>query len=490
MRDASSFRNILRATATLGSSSIVGILVGLVSAKAWALLLGPSGLGYMGLLQNLVGLAGLVAGMGIGTGLVRSGAAALAKEDVLAVVALRRAAWLLFALFGSLALAILALFRSQFSLLVIGEAGHDADIVLMAVALLFTLAAGIQTATLNAHHRIGALARNALVNSILGTVLSLGCVWLWGAAGIAPAIIATAALSFLSPTVLLRRHVHTTNLAPSREDVLRAAIGLVRFGAPYTASMFVGAGVQLSLPILVQHQLGLESVGYYRVAIVISVTYLGFLPLAMGQDYYPRLSAVKDQPRTMVTLVNQQHRLLLMLSVPMILATLALAPYMVSLVYSPQFVPAVDVLEWQLIGDILKFASWTMAYVVLVRCGSIIYFGTELIGGATTLSVSWVAMQALGLAGLGIGFLVSYVVYYGAVTFVARREIQLVWTKENMLLLIGALTAAAIVRLLPFVGLEPLRLPVALLFAAVAGVGAAYIVLREMGGLKLAKIKP
>ena len=38
---------VLRATAVLGSSSILSVLVGLVSTKAWAVLLGPSGLGLL-----------------------------------------------------------------------------------------------------------------------------------------------------------------------------------------------------------------------------------------------------------------------------------------------------------------------------------------------------------------------------------------------------------------------------------------------------------
>src|SRR5947209_8499677 len=76
-------KSILKATAILSSGSLVSILVGLVSAKFSALLLGPSGVGYMGLLQSTLSLVVLVAGMGgISAGLVRAGARARAEENI------------------------------------------------------------------------------------------------------------------------------------------------------------------------------------------------------------------------------------------------------------------------------------------------------------------------------------------------------------------------------------------------------------------------
>src|SRR5256885_4249888 len=86
-------KSILKATAVLSSASVVSILMGLVSAKVSAVLLGPGGLGYMGLLQSLLGLSGLIAGMGVGTGLVRAGARALAEHDARQEAALRAGAW-------------------------------------------------------------------------------------------------------------------------------------------------------------------------------------------------------------------------------------------------------------------------------------------------------------------------------------------------------------------------------------------------------------
>lgn len=476
--------SILRATAILSSGSIVTILVSLVSSKVWAVFLGAKGLGYMGLLQSVVGLAALVAGMGISAGLIRAGANALGNENYTRLAALKYASWWLLALFGGAAVLVLAVLRVPISEVMLGGPQYADTVVLMAVAVVFTLASSVQMGTLNAHHHVVALAKVGVANSLVGTALAIGIVAIWREGGVPVALIASSITGSIITTYYLRRYVPPATVRPQRRAVVMCAVELLKFGAPYTLSMIVGTGVQLMLPALVLNNLDRASVGYYRAATAISVSYLGFLLTAMGQDYYPRISAVSDKPQVLADLVNQQQRLVLVLAVPMILGTIALAPFIVSLIYLPEFSPAVTVLEWQLIGDLLKFSSWTMSYVILARSGSLVFFFTELIGGATTLVASLLGMRWFGLAGLGIGFLATYVVYYAVTWVIVRKEIHLIWTRENVMRMALALVAVAVLRLLPFAGLESLRTPAALVFAGLATVSSLLVILREVGWRK------
>ncbi len=262
---------------------------------------------------------------------------------------------------------------------------------------------------------------------------------------------------------------------------MEAAWSLLRFGGPYTASQLVGTGVQLALPLLVFYSLDQENVGFYRAAVAVANGYLGFLLIAMGQDYYPRVSASRDRPDELTHLVNQQHRLVMLLAVPIILGTLALAPYLVPVIYSPQFAPTIEVLEWLLIGDLFKFSSWTMGYVILAQSGSITLFLVELIAGVNILAFSWLGMLWFGIEGLGIAFLATYLLHYVIVWIIVRREIGLVWTIENKRRLLIAVLAALVIRALPFTGLQNFRSPVALTLAVLIGVGSLYTIWQEIG---------
>ncbi|MFO7166506.1 MAG: oligosaccharide flippase family protein, partial [Chloroflexota bacterium] len=278
---------------------------------------------------------------------------------------------------------------------------------------------------------------------------------------------------------------------PRAGETAAAARQLLRFALPYTASMLVGTGVQMALPVLIVNTIGqtpeesASYVGFYRAATVISVSYLGFLLSVLGQDYYPRVSAVSDQPAVLAKLVNEQHRLVLLLAGPMILLVLALTPILVPLIYSREFLPSVDILEWYLIGDLLRFTSWTIGFVVLARSSSIKLFLIELLLGINTLVASWLGMRFLGLPGLGVGFLFTYIVHYLVVWRIVKRDIGLVLTKENLWLLGMCLAGAALIRALPMVGMEAVRTPVALVLAGVGGLAAAQLLWREMGGVQM-----
>ena len=104
-------KSIFRATAILSGSSVITILLSLVSAKVMALYLQPEGYGYYGLLQSFAGVASLIVGMGMSTGIVRLGAAAATRNDVETVASLRKAAWVVFFSLSLVAALMLLAFR-------------------------------------------------------------------------------------------------------------------------------------------------------------------------------------------------------------------------------------------------------------------------------------------------------------------------------------------------------------------------------------------
>jgi PST family polysaccharide transporter len=476
-------KSVLRATAILSGSSIISILLSLVSAKVMALYLQPAGYGYYGLLQSFVSVASLITGMGVSTAMVRMGAGAVTRDDAAAISSLRNAAWLLFAGISASSLMVLAVFRAPISQWALGTREQSASILWMGLALLFTVGSNLQTGVLNAYHRVTALAMLGVLNTMLTAAIAIPSVMIWRIHGVIPAVIGGPMLGCVVSAYVLHRVIGPVPLRTDWRTTLKAARSLLAFGGPYTASMIVGTGVQLALPMVILHLLDTESVGYYRAAAAISVGYLGFLVTAMGQDYYPRVSAAAGQPETLVRLINEQHRLVMLLAAPVILATLALVPYLVPLVYSSKFHASSEILEWQLIGDLFKFSSWTMAFAILARCKSSVYFFTESIAGIASLATTWLAVRWFGLSGVGIGFLATYVIYYFVVWIVIRREIQLVWTRGNQILMAAGVSMVLLIRILPSTPLAGFRTVIALSLALVAGLWSLYSIWQEMGSL-------
>jgi PST family polysaccharide transporter len=403
--------------------------------------------------------------MGIATGLVRLGAGPAAEGDHATIVELRAGAWLLTGFLALVIVPILTIFRVPLSRWALGGAEHQGALVLMGGALCFTVGVNVQNGLLNAWHKVEALASYGVVSTLLNGAVSIAAVCIWHTQGIVPAVLGGALASWLLSRYFLWRHVPRFQCRASLRSALRSAWLLLRFGIPFTASSAVGTGVQLGLPMVVLHLVNTEGVAYYKAAASISVGYLGFLMNAMTLDYYPRLAAARGKPQLMVQLIHEQYRLVMLLAVPMILGTLALVPYLVPIIYSPRFTPSVEILEWQLIGDLFKFTSWTMSFAVLAQCKPTAYFMTELLGGTTMLATTWVGVRVFGIAGLGIGFLAAYAMYYLVVRTILLREIPARETRGNARFFLIALGAAFIIRLLPSTPLADFRTIVSLLLA-------------------------
>jgi len=397
-----------------------------------------------------VGLAGLVAGVGLGGSLVRLIPSVLAKDGTQEVSALRRAAWWLFWGFGSLAFLVLFFFRVPISRIVLGGPEHAGVVALMGAALFLSLASGIQASILNAYHRIGALAQLGVLNSILGAGSSITLIGLFGEDGIPFAIVTGAVVSFSLSRLFLRRAEKDNLPRATWRDTIRAARSLLLFGVPLTGSQVVGEGARLALPLVVVSMLDKESVGFFGAASAIAVTYMGFLVKAMGQDYFPRVSAAVDDPHELARLANQQLRLVLLLGVPLILGVSAMSSIVIPLVYSPAFIPAVAVLQWQLAGDVLKLPTWVIGFMILVRT-SRKYFTVELLAGVFLLAFSWLGITMFGLVGIGIGWLAMYVVILPVNFYVARKDLPLEWTRDNRFLFLGSVLAVGVVQSLALI---------------------------------------
>ena len=197
MSEQNSYRTILRASSLMGGASLINVLISLIRMKLVAVLLGPAGVGLIGLLQNLMQAASGVAAMGLGTVGVRQIAEANGNGRTEDVVPARRAL-----LWGTIVLALIGaaavyLLREPIAGLVLGDWGKGDTIGWLAVGVALTVAAGSQTALLNGLRRIGDLARLQVATGLLATVLGVGAIMLWGEAGLIAFVLSAPLATFL-----------------------------------------------------------------------------------------------------------------------------------------------------------------------------------------------------------------------------------------------------------------------------------------------------
>lgn len=441
-----SYRQILRSSSIIGGASVISILIGLLRIKVLAVLLGPAGIGLIGILQNLVATASTVAAMGLGTVGTRQIAEAAGRDDQPGLDTARRALF-----WGTLCMAVLGgillwALRHVLAEKVLDDPGMAASLGWLALGVTLTVAAGSQGALLNGMRRIADIARLQIYSAALSAALGIGAIWLLGEAGLLLFILAVPLSGFVIGHVYVTR-LPKIQLAQASTGALVGQLKtMAKLGAPFMVAGLFGLLGQLVVRTLVQHDLGAVDLGYFQAAWVISMTYLGFVLGAMGTDYYPRLTAAMHDLAHANQLVNEQTEVALLLAGPLLLGMLALAPWIIQLLYSEQFGPAVTILRWQILGDVLKVASWPLGFIIIAAGNGRTFMLTEFTSMTVFVGVTWLALPRFGVEATGIGFLMMYLILLPLVYWLAWRRTQFRWSRSvirYMTLLVGAAVLVA-----------------------------------------------
>ena len=430
--DNKSHRQILKSSSIIGGASVINILIGLFKIKVVALLLGPAGIGLIGLLQNVMAMTSSVAAMGIGTAGTRQVAEANAEDDQQAITTARRAL-----LLGAMLLAILGgllvwMFREQLAIHLLDDGSKSAWVGWLALGVVLSVASESQTALLNGMRKIVELAKVRIYSALLATILGIAALWILQERGLAFFVISVPIATFVLGHVYVSRLPKITVEHTPVSALKKQWKALLQLGFAFmVAGLAVTLG-QLAVRTLVQNKLGSVELGLFQAAWTVSMTYIGFVLVAMGADYYPRLTGViKDQTAT-IRLVNEQTEIALLLAGPVFLSMLTLAPWVLTLLYSSDFVSAAQILRWQILGDILKVISWPVGFIVLASSASKTFLLFESIVMLVFYTFTWLTIDYLGIEATGIGFFVMYLIYLPIVYLWARYKINFRWTKRNV----------------------------------------------------------
>lgn len=497
----SSYRQMLRSSSIIGGASVINIAMSLVRTKVAAVLLGPAGVGLIGLFQNLIATASSVAAMGIGVVGTRQIAEAVGNGDEEAIAASRRAlAW------GTLFLALIGLvgvwlMRETLATHLLGDANRGGDVGWLAIGVSLTVGAGSQGALLNGLRRIGDIARISVWSSVMATVLGIGALRMWGFDGLLAFVLAAPLAS------LVLGHMYVARLpklmaAPTQFRVLASQWAtLLRLGAAFMISGALVTAGQLAVRSMIQHDLGAAALGQFQAAWAISMTYIGFVLGAMGTDYYPRLTAVIHDRPAVNRLVNEQTEVALLLSGPIFIAMLALAPWVITLLYSSSFGESAVILRWQILGDVLKVAGWPMGYILVAAGDGRTFMLTEALSIAIFTGLVWLGLPMLGVQVTGAAFLAMYAVHLPLMYGLAWRRTGFIWSpsvrRYFTVLLVAASTLVGVGHVSEM-SASLLGVPISIGFAAFAmkrlakmsGLTGPIAALAVLGRSKISKTDP
>ncbi len=428
MSSEKSYGQILKASSIMGGAAGINLLLSMVRIKFAAVLIGTTGVGLNASFGALQGLISTIAGLGIQSSGVRNIAVAVGKGDQdaigRAVLTLRRICWLT----GLLGMAAMMLASPLLSQLTFGNQNYVLDIAALGLVILFGNISGGQMALIQGMRRIGDMALASIIGAAFGTLAAVGFYTTLGMRGIVPTLVAVSAFQ-LAVSWYYARQVSVPQVSLTLRQTYAEANGLVRLGLVFMANGLMGSAVTyITIALITQYE-GTQAVGLYSAAFALSGMFVNFVLGAMGADYYPRLTAAAAGGKAaMNCMVNEQIEIGLLLALPGLLATLAMAPWILQLFYTREFVGAVELLQWFILGCMGRVISWPLGFVMLALGKGKWFLLTETSFNMLHVALVALGLHVLGIEGVAIAFFVMYLGYILAVYLVCWHLISFSWS--------------------------------------------------------------
>jgi len=433
--EKSNYGQILKSSSIIGGAQGVNCLIGMVRTKLVAVLLGPSGVGLVGLYISATGLVTTVAGLGIGSSGVREVAEAHGcgdSEKIAGTVkTLRRICWVT----GILGWLLCAAFSYPLSLWTFGTGEQTWDFVLLGVTLLLGSISGGQSALIQGTRRIGDLARLNVLGAVAGTIIAVALYGWLGQKGIVPVLIATAVAN-LGGSWWFARRIQTVQVTQSWRESIANSRRLVGLGLAFMFGGLMVAVVGVGIRSLIIRKLGLDACGIYSAVWAISGMFAGFILGAMGADFFPRLTAVAHDNVQVNRLVNEQTEIGVLLALPGLLATLAFAPWVMHILYSAKFVSGSALLPWFVFGVFGQVITWPMGFIMQAKGASRLFTAYVTVSSLIHLALVVVLLPSLGLVGCGVAYTILYVMHVGGTLVVSSHLTKFRWTSHTVRLLL------------------------------------------------------
>ncbi len=401
---------MLAAMIKAGGGSAAGIVFSVVTTKVVATALGPNGVGLLSLLRQGRQTAVVVASLNASPAIARGIASRAQEERNKFSVA---AFWILGGNAG-LVCSALMVFAPEIASYLNAPTVSPNLIRWMATPIAVGVLLAYLNGILQAHRAVGryVACQIAMSASTLGLAypmsrMAAGGNWLalvWMMLG-SSVVAATLALHFVGRAGWLPQGLARLELA----SVSSTAKEFAAIGGASLAVTAADSVVILLLRGYLAGDEGLAAAGVFDVAWTVSSTYVMLILASFGTYYLPTLTMKRSQQEK-AAVIGDMMRVANALFIPLAIAVVLGKALVVTLLYSTEFLPALKILRWTLMGDGFKIASWVLMTPLLAAGRAKIFLLVEGLRQALFLTLSWLALYhgGMDLELIGASFLVAH----------------------------------------------------------------------------------
>ena len=440
-KDRNSYGSILKAIGLFGGVKVFQILVGIIKNKIVAVLIGPHGMGIVGLITSNTQLVKSLTDFGLHTSSIREISKSYSSGDNTQASRTISVFRKLVILTGLLGAVIVFVFAKYLSLISFNNEDYTLAFRIVSVTLFLDQLCVGQTALMQGTFHYKLMARSSLLGSVIGLLVSVPLYYIWGINAIVPVIVITS-LTALALSWYYSKKVNIPETKVSLKESLTEGRGMLVLGLAIAAASITRVGKAYGLRIFISHLGSVADVGLYTAGMALSMQYVDVILASMGSDYSQFVDAI-----------NRQIRLMCAIIMPLLILFIILAKELVVILYSNEFVGIVSMVEWMMFSMFLRAVSWCLSFPLVALGNPKLYFWNEFSSEVYSLFFNIIGYYYFGFLGLGIAFFITQLCFTIQMLIISRKYYHYELSSQNktnialsLLLLIIAFLAMCLLK--------------------------------------------
>jgi len=416
MIDRKAHNKIFKSISIFGSLQAIQMICKIVSVKITTLILGPVGVGLIGMIDNVINILTQSTSFGIQT----IGTQMIAKEKENLINQKGLFIWML------ICSVLSGLFCFVFSgyLSEITFESNQYSLHFKALSLYFVLYGFVNFAIiiLKGLNDIKRLVKYQILSVILISITTIASFLIFGKNGIFPAFIANSLVTFFVYFSFLSK-MKIKDIRISKKQILLQGKYLFSKGSLLALNGVFGLFCFFFIRLYLKNN-NPDYLGFYEVANLYLVAYFGIIFSSLANDYFPTLTNKFARNENVNSFVNIQIQTSILITTPLVLIMYCGYDFIIPLLASKDFLPVREILLFGLVSILCKTINYPIGYIMLATDDVKSFFYQNIISDIFILLLTLLCFYLFGLLGIGLAMLLNYAVFnVYLLHFVSKRNL-------------------------------------------------------------------
>lgn len=409
---------VLKALSVFGGVQIISILCSVARNKLAAIWIGPMGIGLLAIYNSLTDMMTQLSLINVPQSGVRDLATDIndRQRTALNVAVIRK----LLLMLGIAGMTLMAILSPAFSEWAFADTAHTGMFAALSLVILLQALLTRETSVMRGLDRLGPLAKSSVLGSLGLLAASIPLLYFLRTEGIVPMIISCYLVAALLAYVYRVRDIPAVRL--SLKEVWCKGRPMLTLGMYLTASTFITMLASNIFIIYLRRNYGDAEVGLYQAGYTLINTYVGMIFTSIAMEYYPRLSSIIHHRLRTEVIVSHEIKIAMWVLMPVAVGFVCCSGLIMKILYTQAFEAALPFIVFGATGVFFRAASWCMAFAIIARGDGKIYMLTETMSAVVYLALYIPLFSHFGFIGLGVGYVLWYLIYLLIIHAVYRRR--------------------------------------------------------------------